>query len=94
VDVGPATWRASFQVRADRWVTGQIALIGDAEWYAGRPCGQGASLAIGGAELLGDALDIFTGTAEALAWWEEQMRPIVRHRKQHSADRRSFVRNP
>ncbi|RDI34369.1 FAD-dependent oxidoreductase [Lentzea flaviverrucosa] len=82
VDAGPVTRRASFQVHADRWVSGQIALVGDAAWCAGRPCGQSASLAIGGAELLGDALDIFTSTAEALAWWEAQMRPIVRHQKQ------------
>ncbi|MDX8052334.1 FAD-dependent oxidoreductase [Lentzea sp. BCCO 10_0798] len=85
VDTGPVTRRASFQVHADRWASGQIALVGDAAWCTGRPCGEGASLAIGGAELLGDALDIFPGTAGALAWWEEQMRPIVRHQKRHSA---------
>lgn len=94
VDAGPATRRASFQVHANRWVSRQIALVGDAAWCAGRPCGQAASLAIGGAELLGDALDMFTGTAEALAWWEEQIRPIVRHQKRHSVDRTSLVRNP
>ncbi|MEV6715392.1 FAD-dependent oxidoreductase [Lentzea sp. NPDC051208] len=94
VDAGPVTRRASFQVHADRWVSGQIALVGDAAWCTGRPGGEGASLAIGGAELLGDALDIFPRTAEALVWWEEQMRPIVRHRKQHSADRTTRRRLP
>lgn len=94
VDGFPAVRRTSFQVHAGRWVSRQIALVGDAAWCAGRPCDQGASLAIGGAELLGDALDIFTDVAEALVWWEEQMRPIVRHvrrQKQHSVDRTSFV---
>lgn len=86
VDGGPTARRTSFQVCADRWVSKQIALVGDAAWCAGRPCGQDASLAIGGAELLGDALDIFTDTAEALVWWEQQMRPVVRHvRRQNTA---------
>ncbi len=92
VDAGPASRRASIQVHADRWGSRQIALVGDAAWGAGRPCGQGASLAIGAAELLGDALDIFTGTAQALAWWEERMRPVVRHvRRQNTPHRGQLV---
>ncbi len=71
--------RTSSQVYVDRWASRQIALIGDAAWSLGRRCERGASLAIGGAELLGDALDIFTDTTEALVWWENQMRPILRH---------------
>lgn len=79
VDDGLAARRTMFQVYADHWASRQIALIGDAAWSLGLHCEHGASLAIGGAELLGDALDIFTDTAEALVWWENQMRPILRH---------------
>lgn len=65
-------------MHTDQRALRQIALVGDAAWCGGRYCDRGASLAIGGAELLGDALDIFTDTAEALFWWENQMRPVVR----------------
>lgn len=75
-----------------RWALRQIVLVGDAAWCMGSNCDQGVSLAIGAAELLGDALDIFTDTGEALAWWEEQMRPVVRHvRRRHAASREQEV---
>ncbi|PWK83612.1 2-polyprenyl-6-methoxyphenol hydroxylase-like FAD-dependent oxidoreductase [Lentzea atacamensis] len=65
------------QERADRWVHRQIALIGDAAWYLGPHADRGLSLAVGGAELLGGALDIFPGADEALSWWERTLRPYV-----------------
>ncbi|NKE58384.1 hypothetical protein FXN61_16750 [Lentzea sp. PSKA42] len=34
------------------------------------------SLALVAAEMLGDALDIFRATDEALRWWEENLRPL------------------
>jgi 2-polyprenyl-6-methoxyphenol hydroxylase-like FAD-dependent oxidoreductase len=64
----------------DHWALRQIALVGEAAWCAARLWNNGVSLAIGGAELLGDALDIFPHTVEALVWWEDQMRPVV-HRQ-------------
>jgi hypothetical protein len=65
---------------ARTWALRQIALLGEAICAA--QLHESTSLAIGGAELLGDALDIFTDTAEALVWWEKHMRRTVRH---HSA---------
>ena len=35
-----------------------------------------ASLALVAAEMLGDALDIFPDTNEALRWWEENLQPF------------------
>ncbi|WP_170166474.1 hypothetical protein [Lentzea atacamensis] len=43
----------------------RIALIGDAAWYLGPHADRGLSLAIGDAELLGDALDMLPGADEA-----------------------------
>lgn len=80
VDCYSATRRACAGTHVDRWALRQIALIGAAAWCAARLWDHDVSLAIGGAELLGDALDIFTDTAEALVWWENQMRPVV-HRQ-------------
>jgi hypothetical protein len=45
-----------------------------AAWCLGPLADRGASLAIGGAELLGDALDIFPDADEALRWWERSLR--------------------
>jgi 2-polyprenyl-6-methoxyphenol hydroxylase-like FAD-dependent oxidoreductase len=66
------------QARTARWAHRRIALIGDAAWYLGPHADRGLSLAMGGAELLGDALDIFPGADEALSWWERTLRPYVR----------------
>ncbi|MFC3897087.1 FAD-dependent oxidoreductase [Lentzea rhizosphaerae] len=64
--------------RTNRWVHRRIALIGDAAWYLGPHTERGVSLALGGAELLGDALDIFPDSDQALSWWERTLRPYVR----------------
>ncbi|WP_143116403.1 FAD-dependent oxidoreductase [Lentzea xinjiangensis] len=61
-----------------RWTHRQLALLGDSAWHLGPHAGRGISLSIGGAELLGDALDIFPDGAEALSWWERTVRPYVR----------------
>ncbi|MFJ8962576.1 FAD-dependent oxidoreductase [Lentzea sp. NPDC102401] len=66
------------RVRTDRWVHQRVVLIGDAAWHLGPHAERGVSLAIGGAELLGDALDIFPDEEEALCWWERTLRPYVR----------------
>lgn len=85
LDDEPTARRTWHEVQLDHWTSGQIALVGDAAWCTSPYNDRGASLAIGGAELLGDALDIFTGTAEALRWWENQMRPVVRRARRQSA---------
>ncbi|GAA3645579.1 FAD-dependent monooxygenase [Lentzea roselyniae] len=76
VDGKPA-WRIA-QARTDRWVHRRIVLIGDAAWYLGPHAERCVSLALGGAELLGDALDIFPDADQALSWWERTLRPYVR----------------
>ncbi|MCX2951413.1 FAD-dependent oxidoreductase [Lentzea sp. NEAU-D7] len=76
--------RKGFQSHLRRWASKQVVLVGDAAWCSRRYCEHGVSLSIAGAELLGDALDIFPHTAEALAWWEEQMRPLVRRARRQS----------
>lgn len=77
--------RTGFRTNLKHWALGQIVLVGDAAWCSDHFCEHGASLSIASAELLGDALDIFPRTAEALAWWEQQMRPVVRHAWRQSA---------
>ncbi len=67
------------QVRLDRWVRGRIALLGDAAWCVTLLAGQGASLALAGADLLadelhGDQLD----PSRALSTWAGRMcRPVA-----------------
>ncbi|MEV6236683.1 hypothetical protein [Lentzea sp. NPDC051838] len=60
--------------RPDRWAHGPIAVLGGDIWNVG----QTTSLELVAAELLGDALDIFTDTSDALRWWERTLRPAVR----------------
>lgn len=79
VDESLLSRRTGSQAHLKQWASRQVVLVGDGAWCSDHFCEQGASLSIAGAELLGDALDIFTGTAEALAWWEGQFRPVVRH---------------
>lgn len=50
-------------------------LVVDADWGVGDH-----SLAVSGAELLGDAFDIHTDTAEAWRWWHRTMRSYARRR--------------
>lgn len=69
---------SSAWARTDRWVHRRIVLIGDAAWYLGPHAERCVSLALGGAELLGDALDIFPDSDQALSWWERTLRPHVR----------------
>src|SRR3954451_2436798 len=45
------------EVRLDAWSRGRVALLGDAAWLPSAFAGYGASLAMGGADLLATALD-------------------------------------
>jgi glycine/D-amino acid oxidase-like deaminating enzyme len=52
---------------------------GDEDWFdlVTEPASDlGTSLALVAAEMLGDALDIFCDTDEALHWWDENLRPF------------------
>lgn len=71
------------------WTGGSVARVGNAAWCPGPHSCQEISLALGAAELLGDALDIHNDTTEALTWWERTLVPFVRRartRNQHERE--------
>ncbi|GAB2445152.1 FAD-dependent oxidoreductase [Streptosporangium sandarakinum] len=64
------------QMVVDRWSHGRVVLLGDAAWCVTLFAGYGSSLAVGGADLLGAALERHPGdVAAALAEWEARLRP-------------------
>ncbi|TQM13876.1 FAD-dependent monooxygenase [Pseudonocardia kunmingensis] len=64
------------QIVMNRWSHGRVVLLGDAAWCVTLFAGYGSSLAVGGAELLGSALQRHPDDAPAaLAAWEAQLRP-------------------
>jgi 2-polyprenyl-6-methoxyphenol hydroxylase-like FAD-dependent oxidoreductase len=65
------------QVVLDRWSDGRVVLLGDAAWCVTLFAGYGSSLAVGGADLLGTALEQQPDIATALARWEARLRPEV-----------------
>lgn len=66
------------QIVVDRWSRGRVVLLGDAAWCVTLFAGYGSSLAVGGAELLGAALERHPGDIPAaLAEWEQELRPEV-----------------
>jgi 2-polyprenyl-6-methoxyphenol hydroxylase-like FAD-dependent oxidoreductase len=73
------------QIVMDRWTTGRVVLVGDAAWCVSLMAGYGSSLAVGGADLLGQMLDrVLDGhdLPEALSRWEHELRPIVEKKQQ------------
>ncbi|MFC7407197.1 FAD-dependent monooxygenase [Georgenia alba] len=70
------------QAVLERWSTGNVVLVGDAAWCVSLFAGYGSSLAVGGADALGTALERHRGDIPgALAEWERALRPDV-ERKQ------------
>ena len=69
------------QVVLDRWSSGRVVLVGDAAWCVTLFAGYGSSLAVGGADLLGTALEHGSDIASALAHWETGLRPEVRRKQ-------------
>lgn len=68
------------QVVMPRWHQGRTVLVGDASGAVSLLAGQGGSLAIAGAALLGDVLGPVTnpdGIGAALERFEQQWRPVV-----------------
>lgn len=63
------------QVVLDRWSQGRVVLLGDAAWCVTLFAGYGSSLAVGGADLLGTALEQQPDIATAPARWEAELRP-------------------
>lgn len=66
------------QVVMPQWHRGRVVLLGDAAWCVTLFAGFGSSLAVGGAELLGAALERHDDdVAAALTDWESELRPLV-----------------
>ncbi|WP_145772515.1 FAD-dependent monooxygenase [Micromonospora olivasterospora] len=73
------------QIRMERWHQGRVVLLGDSAWCVSLFAGSGSSLAVGGAELLGDVLDRHHGDPSgALAAWEAEFRPLVLSRQREA----------
>ncbi|MCX5123646.1 FAD-dependent monooxygenase [Streptomyces sp. NBC_00347] len=84
------------QIKMDTWSQGRVVLVGDAAWCTGFYAGYGASLAVGGADLLGDVLERHPGDIPtALREWEAEYRPIaLKVQAQARRGRESFFLPP
>ncbi|MFG1697204.1 FAD-dependent monooxygenase [Nonomuraea sp. NPDC049309] len=70
------------QIVMDQWSQGRVVLLGDAAWCVSLFAGYGSALAVGGADLLGTALDRHPdGIPAALRAWEAGLRPEVIERQ-------------
>ncbi|RDC62431.1 FAD-dependent monooxygenase [Adhaeribacter pallidiroseus] len=65
------------QVKASRWSTGRVALVGDAAYCATPIAGKGTDLAMAGAYILAGELSRGNTYAEAFQAYEQRMRPYV-----------------
>ncbi|MFJ3381535.1 FAD-dependent monooxygenase [Curtobacterium sp. NPDC090217] len=65
------------QVRAPRWTSGRVALVGDAAYCASPVSGMGTSLAITGAYVLAGELAAHVDHRDAFRGYERIMRPYV-----------------
>lgn len=65
------------QVYCPRWTKGRVALIGDAAYCPSGVSGQGTTLAYVGAYILAGCICTYEDAAEALAKYEEQVRPFA-----------------
>ncbi|MEY8038027.1 FAD-dependent monooxygenase [Saccharopolyspora cebuensis] len=69
------------QVELPRWSRGRVVLVGDACGAVSPLAGQGASLAVAGAYVLGRCWERSGSVAEALAAYERRWRPEVVRRQ-------------
>ncbi|HEY7350639.1 MAG TPA: FAD-dependent monooxygenase [Ktedonobacterales bacterium] len=72
------------QIRMPSWSQGRVALVGDACGCPTLVSGQGASLAMGGAYLLAEALREAAAYQEAFRRYEQRMRPHVQTQQKHA----------
>ncbi|MGW5160286.1 FAD-dependent oxidoreductase [Nonomuraea wenchangensis] len=71
------------QMVVDRWSSGRVVLLGDAAWCVTLFAGYGSSLAVGGADRLGAALERHgDDVPAALAEWEAELRPEAEQKQQ------------
>jgi 2-polyprenyl-6-methoxyphenol hydroxylase-like FAD-dependent oxidoreductase len=79
---GAAYFDSISQITMSRWSHGRVTLLGDAAWCVSPFAGYGASLALGGADLLASRLhDHGSDVRGALTQWEASLRPTVRRRQ-------------
>jgi 2-polyprenyl-6-methoxyphenol hydroxylase-like FAD-dependent oxidoreductase len=74
------------QIKMPRWVDGRIALVGDACGCMTLISGQGASMALGGAYLLAEALHEYDDHTTAFRVYENQVRPEIEMRQEKAHD--------
>jgi 2-polyprenyl-6-methoxyphenol hydroxylase-like FAD-dependent oxidoreductase len=80
------------QIAMDTWSRGRVVLVGDSAWCVSLFAGYGASLAVGGADLLGTLLDENPDLPTALRRWEARLRPeVAKKQRQGRRARRLFV---
>lgn len=72
------------QIRMPAWSQGRVALVGDACGCPTLVSGQGASLAMGGAYLLAEALHETVAYQDAFHRYEDRMRPHVQVQQKHA----------
>lgn len=82
------------QVKMPSWYRGRVVLVGDSAWCPTLYSGMGATLGLGGANLLGQALQKYPDNLEyALSQWEHILRPKVEQFQKQGATtgRQNFV---
>lgn len=82
------------QVKMTSWYRGRVVLVGDSAWCPTLYSGMGATLGLGGANLLGQALQKYPNDIEyALNKWESILKPkVMQFQKQGATTgRRNFV---
>jgi 2-polyprenyl-6-methoxyphenol hydroxylase-like FAD-dependent oxidoreductase len=65
------------QVEMPRWSSGRVVLVGDACYAVSLLAGQGASLGVAGAYVLGEQLARGTSITDAFGDYERLLRPVV-----------------
>jgi 2-polyprenyl-6-methoxyphenol hydroxylase-like FAD-dependent oxidoreductase len=72
------------QIQMPCWHQGRVALVGDACGCPTSLSGQGASMAMGGAYMLAEALHTMPDYASAFHYYEQQVRPHVEQRQKNA----------
>lgn len=74
------------QIQMPSWHQGRVALVGDACGCPTSLSGQGASMAMGGAYILAEALHTAPDYASAFERYEQHVRPQVERRQKNARD--------
>jgi len=81
---------AMTQIHMPSWHQGRVALVGDACGCPTSLSGQGASMAMGGAYMLAEALHTAPDYASAFRQYEQRVRPYIEQRQENA---RKFAKN-